>query len=222
MIESLEQALLLVQQVFEDVRVGVAGSGEAELAELVLASQRVVNAVSAVQVVALAGIAARDEVQGPDGAWVGVDRGVGHVGEFASVTVAPMLGLTSRGAEDRVQTAAALASRLPGTLSAMAAGSLDGWRASIVVAETAETTAAGCAQVEAVVLPRVCGETGGRVRARTRRALALVDPDAVRLRAAKARLERSVRVWPSHVVGLSEWVAVLPGARVGAVQGRGR
>ena len=108
------------------------------------------------------------------------------------------------------QTAAALASRLPGTLAAMAAGSLDGWRASIIVAETAETTAAGCAQVEAVILPRVCHETGGQVRARTRRALVLVDADAVRLRAAKARLERSVRVWPSPVVGLSEWVAVLP------------
>ena len=61
-----------------------------------------------------------------------------------------------------------------------------------------------------MILPRICGETGGRVRARTRRALALVDAEAVRLRAAKARLERSVRVWPSHVVGLSEWVAVLP------------
>ena len=78
------------------------------------------------------------------------------------------------------------------------------------MAETAETTAAGCAQVEAVILPRVCHETGGQVRARTRRALVLVDADAVRLRAAKARLERSVRVWPSPVVGLSEWVAVLP------------
>ena len=210
MIESLERAVLLVQQVFEDVRAGVADRAEGELAELVLASQRVVNAASAVQVVALAGIAARDEVQGPDGAWVGVDRGVGHVSEFASVTVAPMLGLTTRGAQERVQTAAALVSRLPGTLAAMAAGDLDGWRASIIVAETAETTAAGCAQVEAVILPRVCGETGGQVRARTRRALALVDADAVRLRAAKARLERSVRVWPSHVVGLSEWVAVLP------------
>jgi hypothetical protein len=122
MIESLERVLLLVRQVFEDVRAGVADTTEAELAELVLASQRVVDAASAVQAVALAGIAARDEVQGPDGAWVGVDRGVGHVNEFASVTVAPMLGLTSRGAEDRVQTAAALVSRLPGTLAAMAAG----------------------------------------------------------------------------------------------------
>jgi hypothetical protein len=50
----------------------------------------------------------------------------------------------------------------------------------------------------------------GRVRGRTRLALARVDADAVRRRAAKARLGRSVRVWPSPVVGLSEWVAVLP------------
>ena len=71
MIESLERAVLLVQQVFEAVRAGVADTGEGELAELVLASQRVANAASAVQAVALAGIAARDEVQGPDGARVG-------------------------------------------------------------------------------------------------------------------------------------------------------
>ena len=61
------------------------------------------------------------------------------------------------------------------------------------------------------MLPRICSETGGRVRARVRRALVRVDADAVRVRAAKARLERSVRVFPSHVVGLeSEWVVVLP------------
>ena len=121
-----------------------------------------------------------------------------------------MLGLTSRGAEERVRTAAGLVSRLPGVLAAMGAGELDAWRASIVVAETAEATPEACARVEAMVLPRICAETGGRVRARVRRALVRVDADAVRVRAAKARLERSVRVFPSHVVGLSEWVAVLP------------
>jgi len=61
-----------------------------------------------------------------------------------------------------------------------------------------------------MVLPRICAESGGRVRARVRRALVRVDADAVRVRAARARLDRSVRVYPWHVVGLSEWVAVLP------------
>src|SRR3954465_10914674 len=188
MIGSMEEALLLVQQVFADAAAGVSDTAEGELAGLVLASQRGLNAASGGGGGARAGVAARDEVPGPDGSWVGVDRGLGHVGEFAAVTVAPMLGLTSRGAEDRAQTAAALVSRLPGTLAAMAAGDLDGWRASIIVAETAETTPAGCARVEAVIRPGVCPETGGRVRARPRRALALVAPDAVRRRAAKARL----------------------------------
>ena len=66
-----------------------------------------------------------------------------------------------------------------------------------MAAETAEATAEACARVEGMVLPRICSETGGRVRARVRRALARVDADAVRVRAAKARLERSVRVFPS-------------------------
>ena len=37
-----------------------------------------------------------------------------------------------------------------------------------------------------------------------------MDAEAVRIRAAKALLGRSVRIFPHHVVGLSEWVAVLP------------
>ena len=87
-------------------------------------------------------------MQDDDGAWVAVDHGPGHVNDFTAVTVAPMLGLTSRGAQDRVVTAAAPASRLPGTPAAMGAGELDSWRPSIIATETAETTAEGCAAVE--------------------------------------------------------------------------
>jgi hypothetical protein len=226
MIDTLGRVLTQMQDVLADATVALSDGGSTvgggarferdvqarvdEWAQVVLASQRVINAASAVQAVALAGVGALDEVQSPDGSWVGVEQAPGFVGEFAAVTVAPMLGLTSRGAEDRVQAAAALVSRLPGTLAAMGAGELDSWRASIIAAETAEATAAGCARVEAVILPRVCSETGGKVRARTRRALASVDAEAVRIRAAKALLGRSVRVFPHHVVGLSEWVAVLP------------
>ena len=220
MIDTLGRVLTQVQTVLADAIGPLSAAGPQHVddaqvtadqwAQMVLACQRVLNVTSAVQAVALAGVGALDEVQGTDGSWIGVNRGAGFVGEFAAVTVAPMLGLTSAGAEDRVQTAAALVSRLPGTLAAMGAGELDSWRASIIATETAEATPAGCAQVEAIILPRVCSETGGRVRARTRRALALVDPEAVRIKAAKARLGRSVRVWPSSVVGLSEWVAVLP------------
>ncbi len=90
MIESLERALVLVQRAFQDATAGVAagldGPDLGELAGVVLAAQRVVNAASAVQAVGLAGIAARDEVRAGDGSWVAVDRGAGFVGEFAAVT----------------------------------------------------------------------------------------------------------------------------------------
>ena len=160
MIERLERALAVLQEVFADATARGSSVDVGELAGVVLAAQRVLNAASAVQAVGLAGIAARDEVQAGDGCWVAVDRGAGFVSEFAAVSVAPMLGLTSRGAEERVRTAAGLVSRLPGVLAAMGAGELDAWRASIVVAETAETSPAGCARVEAMVLPRICAETG--------------------------------------------------------------
>ena len=97
MIESLERALAVVQEAFADATARGSSIEMGELAGVVLAAQRVVNAASAVQAVALAGIAARDEVQAADGSWVAVDRGLGFVGEFAAVSVAPMLGLTSRG-----------------------------------------------------------------------------------------------------------------------------
>ena len=78
MIEELERALRLVQRAFEDATAGgsgVSGLDMAELAGVVLAAQRVVNAASAVQAVGLAGIAARDEVRARTGRgwrWTGV------------------------------------------------------------------------------------------------------------------------------------------------------
>jgi hypothetical protein len=57
MIESLERALLLVQRALQDatagVAAGLAGPDLAELAGVVLAAQRVVNAASAAQAVGL-------------------------------------------------------------------------------------------------------------------------------------------------------------------------
>ena len=91
MIERLERALAVVQEVFADATAGgssvdLGAPDLGELAGVVLAAQRVVNAASAVQAVGLAGIAARDEVRAGDGSWVAVDRGAGFVGEFAAVT----------------------------------------------------------------------------------------------------------------------------------------
>src|SRR5450756_269342 len=61
-------------------------------------------------------------------------------------------------------------------------------------------------------LPAVLDEGPGAVTKRVRRVLARIDADALRVKAAKERLERFVHAYPSHVPGLTTWVASLPSA----------
>ena len=79
---------------------------------------------------------------------------------------------------------------------------------------------ASCAAVEALIYPAVLQETPGAVTRRVRRVLARVDSDALRLKAAKERLDLGVppacggvvHAYPSQVPGLTTWVASLPAA----------
>jgi len=57
---------------------------------------------------------------------VDVQHDLGHVNEFASDCFGPALAMGHACADRLVNTAAVLASRLPATLAAMAAGDLDG------------------------------------------------------------------------------------------------
>ena len=123
-----------------------------------------------------------------------------------------MLAMGPVAAGRKVDTAAALASRLPLTLAAMSAGDLDWWRATIIATELAEASRESCAAVEALIHPAVLAEAPGAVTKRVRRVLARVDADALRVKAAKERLDRFVHAYPSQVPGLTTWVASLPAA----------
>jgi hypothetical protein len=127
-----------------------------------------------------------------------------------------MLSMGPVAAGRKVETAAALASRLPLTLAAMSAGDLDSGRATIIATELREAGREPCAAVQAQLFPAVLAEAPGAVTKRVPRVLARVDPDAVRLRAAKERLHRFVRAYPSRVPGMSTWVASLPAAQSAA------
>jgi len=183
-----------------------------DLAAEVDAAQMVINAGSAVQAIRVAQYAARDEEQDASGAWVEVDHGLGHVSEFAADCFGPMLAMGPVAAGRKVDTAAGLASRLPVTLAAMSAGDLDSWRATIIATELSDARPESCAAVEALIYPAVLDESPGAVTKRVRRVLARVDADAVRLKAAKERLDRFVHAHPSQVPGLTTWVASLPAA----------
>jgi hypothetical protein len=216
MIDKFSEALALMREAFEDAAAGAMFVPSVDLAAEVDGAQRVINAASAVQALRVAQFAGREEEQDASGAWVEVDHGVGHLGEFAADCFGPMLAMGSVAAGRKVETAAALASRLPRTLAAMSAGELDSWRATIIATELGEASAESCAAVEALIFPAVLEEAPGAVTRRVRRVLAVVDADAVRLKAAKARLDRFVQVFPSEVPGLTKWVASLPAAQSAA------
>src|SRR5665811_2115650 len=212
MIDKFSQALTLMREAFEDAQVGSAYLPCVDLAAQVDGAQQVINAAAAVQALRVAQYAGREEEQDGTGAWVEVDHGVGHVSEFASDCFGPALAMGPVAAGRKVGTAAALAAKLPATLAAMAAGHLDSWRATIIATELSEASAQSCAAVEALLFPAVLDEAPGAVTRRVRRVLARVDADALRVKAAKERLDRFVHAYPSRVPGLTTWVASLPAA----------
>ena len=212
MFDKFSQALTLMREAFADAQAGAGALAPADLMGEVDGAQQVINAASAVQALRVAQFAARDQVPDGAGVWVDVDRGVGFVNEFASDCFGPMLAMGPVAASRKVDTAAVLASRLPATLAAMAAGDLDLWRATIIATELCEASAASCAAVEDLIFPAVLGEAPGAVTRRVRRVLGRVDADALRLKVAKERLDRFVHAYPSRVPGLTSWVASLPAA----------
>ncbi len=212
MFDKFSQALALMREAFEDGQTGASYLACVDLAAEVDGAQQVINAACAVQALRVAQYAAREEEQDSSGRWVEVDHGLGHVSEFASDAFGPALAMGAVAASRKVDTAAALAAKLPVTLAAMAAGDLDLWRATIIATELSEANSASCAAVEALIHPAVLAEAPGAVTRRVRRVLARIDADALRVKAAKERLDRFVHAYPSRVPGLTTWVASLPAA----------
>ena len=201
MFDKFSQALTLMREAFADAQSGAAFMSPGDLAAEVDGAQRVINAACAVQALRVAQFASRDQEPDDSGAWVDVDHGLGYVSEFASDCFGPMLAMGSVAADRKVHTAAMLASRLPVTLAAMSAGDLDSWRATIIATELCEASGQSCAAVEALIYPGVLPEAPGAVTRRVRRVLGQVDADALRVKAAKERLDRFVQAYPSQCQG---------------------
>jgi hypothetical protein len=212
MFDKFSQALALMREAFEDAQTGATPLACVDLAAEVDGAQQVINAACAVQALRVAQYAAREEEQDTAGRWVEVEHGLGHVSQFAADAFGPMLAMGPVAASRKVDTSAALAAKLPLTLAAMSTGHLDWWRATIIATELSEASPESCAAVEALIHPGVLSEAPGAVTKRVRRVLARVDADALRVKAAKERLDRFVHAYPSHVPGLTTWVASLPAA----------
>ncbi len=208
--EKVAAALALLEEALDEVQASTRHVGTEELGDDVVQAQRVIGAVTAVQTTRIAQYAARDERRLETGEFVEEDRGIGHVAEFAADLLAPALGMSHGTAQKRVHLAVVQAARLPGTMAALAAGDLDPFRAQIVAEELAGASRDTCRRVEDELFPAVHGDTPARVRKRVRRILSVVDGEALRAKAARARLQRFVHTRAADVPGMTEWFAQLP------------
>ena len=181
-----------------------------ELVNLVGSCQSVINQAAAVQTLAMAHVAAIEDVVLEDGTVVEQHRGLGHQRLDAPALVSEQLGLSDAAASSRMAGAVDLVTRVPGALVAMGEGRLDEYRARIVNDELREAPAEVCAEVVVMIEDTLGTEPPAVLRRRVRRALEVVDADLLRAKAARARSARSLSRWPGDEPGVDTWMGSFP------------
>ena len=195
----------------------VLGGDLASAQAVVAATQRVLSAVSAVQVLGIEAWSRRtgEDLAADRAAWGAAHPGRGYPGprdehEVMDAELAPVLHVAPRTAQRTYETARTVCAVLPATWAAMRAGDLEPARAEAIAQEVPRLRPEVCAAVERVLFPAVLGLPTARVRAAARRAVAVADPEEVVERAERARAGRFVLVRPGLDPGMSEWVAAQP------------
>jgi hypothetical protein len=174
---------------------------------------------SAAQDAAITQLAAIEPEAREDGTWGESHRALGHMALDAPAVVSGVLKVSAGWAERRVRTAVSLAADGPvgtdtetglgGLHEAMAAGRLDGYRASVLAEELAEAPPEVAATVVAALDAYVETEDAGQLRRRCRRALARISPDLLRQRAQRARANAGLRRWAEEP-GVDRWEGTFP------------
>ena len=209
-----------------DAELLLAGAESAEA--LVAAAQRVINAMSAVQAVAVEAWGRREAEQlavdraqwaamaaarklstgGVNGARLRLLEGVPKdEHDFMPSYLAPVLRLSPRSAARRHETARTLVGSLPVTLAAMRAGDLEPHRAQQIVDEVPAHDRGVCAAVEEALFPRIVDKPSTRVAMLARKAVAAADPGAAVAKAEQAKQGRFVFAGPSGLPGLMRFEA---------------
>jgi hypothetical protein len=143
-----------------------------DLIGLLLAARRLASWSAALELAAVADLAARREAE--------AERAEACApGEYISDEIAAALTLTARAADVLLDFAIALR-RLPATMNALAAGRIDRHKAAVIADEVTGLSGEHAAAVEQQVLDDAPGQTTGQLRAASRRAVLTADPAAAR------------------------------------------
>ncbi|HYB89111.1 MAG TPA: DUF222 domain-containing protein [Streptosporangiaceae bacterium] len=169
---------------------GLGRLGDDELIGVLRAARRLASWSAALELAAVADLAARREAE----AAAAGDCGPGeHIGD----EIAAALTLTGRAADALLDLALALR-RLPATMAALADGRIDRYKAAVIAEEVGGLGGEHAAAVERQVLAHAPDQTTGQLRASTRRAVLTADPAAARERKERAQRDARVERWDEH------------------------
>jgi Domain of unknown function (DUF222) len=159
---------------------GLVGCSDDQLMGIISASQRLASRAAWTEMAAIREYAARHSGSRP-------------ADEFAPVELGYELHLSGQSAAQQMQYALAVASRLPATFAALAAGQIHPVHLRIIEDETRFLTDGDAAKADAVLSRQAPGLTFGEVRYAARKLVLKLDPEAARKRKEAARGEAHVR-----------------------------
>ena len=160
-----------------------------ELVETMVAARRLASRVQAVELAAVAALARRRFAEAADRDPV-VE--VLSPADYVFDEVAEALTLTSGSAADLIRFATELSERLPGTFAALAGGDIDYPKAQTVWRGTDQVNEELTRTIEAKLLAKAPEQTTGQIRAKIRRLVKRLAPDAAALRREEAERRRGV------------------------------
>ena len=167
----------------EDGR-GLAGCSDDQLVGIISATQRIEARNAWTQMAAMREFASRRRAfRGPGGSQA----------EFAADELADELHLTPLSAAEQIDFACTVATRLPRTFAALAAGQIHPVHVRIIEDEIRFLAKEDAAKADAVLAEQAPGMTFGELRHAAHKLVLKLDPDAARKRKEAGRQEAHVR-----------------------------
>jgi Domain of unknown function (DUF222) len=194
-----------------------------ELVEAMMAARKLASRVQAVELAAVAELAGRrfaEDAGRDDGRGGRAVIEVLSPRDYVRDEVAEALTLTSTSADELIRFATELTERLPGTFAALAAGEIDQAKARALWRGTDQIDAGLARTIETLVLTKAPAQTTGEIRAKTRRLVRRLAPEALTRRRQEAEERRGVALIrtddaTAHLTGID-----LPADAASAAYGR--
>src|SRR5215468_11632094 len=169
---------------------GLGRLSDDELVGVLRAARRLASWSAALELAAVTDLAKRREAEA-------AGAGSCAPGEHIGDEIAAALTLTARAADVLLDLAIALR-RLPATMTALAAGRIDRYRAAVIADEVTGLSDEHAGAVQRQVLDHAPGLTTRQLRAVSRRAALTADPAAARERKERAKRDARVERWVEH------------------------